>query len=70
MAEWRRISGVLCDVKVPLKLKEKFDRIAVRPEMLYGTKCWAVKNRHENKLSVRERERETRMLRWMSRHGI
>ena len=28
---------------------------------MYGTECWAVKNQHENKLSVAE----MRMLRWI-----
>ncbi|KAM7490942.1 hypothetical protein LguiA_033863 [Lonicera macranthoides] len=60
--KWRKASGVLCDKKVPLKLKGKFYRTAVRPAMLYGTECWAVKSQHENKLSVAE----MRMLRWMS----
>ena len=60
--KWRRASGVLCDKKVPLKLKGKFYRTAVRPAMLYGTECWAVKNQHENQVSVAE----MRMLRWMS----
>ena len=48
--KWRKASGVLCDKKVPLKLKGKFYRTAVRPAMLYGTECWAVKSQHENKL--------------------
>ncbi|KAM7518030.1 hypothetical protein LguiB_016992 [Lonicera macranthoides] len=60
--KWRKASGVLCDKKVPLKLKGKFYRTAVRPAMLYGTECWAVKSQHENKLNVAE----MRMLRWMS----
>ena len=37
--KWRRVSGVLCDKKVPLKLKEKFYRTSVRPALLYGTAC-------------------------------
>jgi len=37
--KWRRASGVLCDKKVPLKLKGKFYRTVVRPAMLYGTEC-------------------------------
>jgi len=45
--KWRSVSGVLCDVKVPLKLKGKFYRT---PSMLYMKKCWAVKNQHEHKL--------------------
>jgi len=55
-------SDVLCDKKVPLKLKGKFYRLAVRPAMLYGTDCWAVKSQHKSKVSVAE----MKMLRWMS----
>ncbi|KAL5141766.1 Metal tolerance protein 6 [Glycine soja] len=59
--KWRKASGVLCDAKVPIKLKGKFYRTAVRPAILYGTKCWAVKSQQENKVGVAE----MRMLRWM-----
>ncbi|RZB81212.1 LINE-1 retrotransposable element ORF2 protein isoform B [Glycine soja] len=59
--KWRKASGVLCDAKVPIKLKGKFYRTAVRPVILYGTECWAVKSQHENKVGVAE----MRMLRWM-----
>jgi hypothetical protein len=37
--KWRRASGVLCDPRVPLKLKDKFYRTAIRPAMLYGAEC-------------------------------
>jgi len=40
---------------------EFFYRKVVKRAMLYGTKCWALKNQHELKLSVAK----TRMLRWM-----
>ncbi|RZB42155.1 Ganglioside-induced differentiation-associated protein 2 [Glycine soja] len=59
--KWRKASGVLCDAKVPIKLNGKFYRTAVRPAILYGTECWAVKSQHENKVGVAE----MRMLRWM-----
>ena len=52
--KWRKASGVLCDAKVPIKLKGKFYRTAVRPAILYGTECWAVKSQHENKVGVDE----------------
>jgi len=55
----RRASGVLCDKKVPLKLKGKFYRSAVRSALLYSTECWAVKSQHETQVSVAE----MRMLR-------
>ncbi|KAH1239114.1 CRS2-associated factor 2, chloroplastic [Glycine max] len=59
--KWRKASGVLCDAKVPIKLKGKFYRTAVRPAILYGTECWAVKSQNETKVGVAE----MRMLRWM-----
>jgi hypothetical protein len=33
--KWRQASGVLCDPRVPLKLKDKFYRTAIRSAMLY-----------------------------------
>ncbi|RZB84080.1 LINE-1 reverse transcriptase-like [Glycine soja] len=59
--KWRKASGMLCDAKIPIKLKGKFYRTVVRPAILYGTECWAVKSQHENKVGVAE----MRMLRWM-----
>ncbi|KAH1228828.1 26S proteasome regulatory subunit 8 A [Glycine max] len=61
MDEMEKSIGVLCDAKVPIKLKGKFYRTAVRPAILNGTECWAVKNQHETKVGVAE----MRMLRWM-----
>ncbi|PHT32637.1 Protein ENHANCED DISEASE RESISTANCE 2 [Capsicum baccatum] len=59
--KWKLASGVLCDRKVPPKLKGKFYRVVVRPAMLYGAECWPVKNSHIQKMKVAE----MRMLRWM-----
>lgn len=39
-----RALGVLCNAKVPLKVKEIFYRNPVRPTMLYEIECWTVKN--------------------------
>ncbi|PHT65158.1 Pleiotropic drug resistance protein 1 [Capsicum annuum] len=58
---WKLASGVLCDKKVPPKLKGKFYRVVVRPALLYGAECWPVKNSHIQKMKVAE----MRMLRWM-----
>jgi hypothetical protein len=38
-SKWRKISGVLCDPRVPLKLKGKFYRTVIRSAMLYGAEC-------------------------------
>ncbi|KAF3652718.1 hypothetical protein FXO37_17377 [Capsicum annuum] len=59
--KWRIASRVLYDMKVPLKLKDKFYKVAVRPAMLYGAECWPVKHVHIQKLKVTE----MRILRWM-----
>ncbi|KAJ0617179.1 putative RNA-directed DNA polymerase [Helianthus annuus] len=61
---WRAATGVLCDKRFPDKLKGKFYRVAIRPSMLYGTDCWAIKKIHARKLDVAE----MRMLRWMCGH--
>jgi Reverse transcriptase (RNA-dependent DNA polymerase) len=44
--KWRSASGILCDKKVPNKLKDKFYRMANRPAMMYDAKCWATKVQH------------------------
>jgi hypothetical protein len=59
--KWRQASGILCDKRVPQKLKGKFYRTMTRPAMLYGAKCWPTKRRHVQQLSVAE----MRILRWM-----
>jgi hypothetical protein len=61
---WRQASGVLCDPRVPLKVKGKFYRTAIRPAMLYGAECWSIKRLHVQQLSVAE----MCMLRWICGH--
>jgi hypothetical protein len=41
--KWRQASGVLCDKKVPQRLKGNFYRTAIRPAMLSGAECWPTK---------------------------
>ncbi|CAN6716432.1 unnamed protein product [Malus baccata var. baccata] len=62
--KWKSASGVLCDRRMPLKLKGKFYRTVIRLAMLYSTECWAVKYQHVHKMGVAE----MRMLRWMCGH--
>jgi hypothetical protein len=59
--KWCQASGVLCDPRVPLKLKGKFYRTVIRPVMLYGAERWPTKRRHAQQLSIAE----MCMLRWI-----
>jgi len=47
-------TGVLCDRNILLWLKGKFYRTAIRPALLCGTECWAIKRYHAQKMSVLE----------------
>nr|GEY76351.1 retrovirus-related Pol polyprotein LINE-1 [Tanacetum cinerariifolium] len=58
--KWRAASGVQCDKRIPLKLKENFYRVAIRPAMLYGSECWSITKAQANRVEVAE----LRMLRW------
>jgi hypothetical protein len=37
--KWQQVSGILCEKKVPQKIKVKFYRMAIRVEMLYIAEC-------------------------------
>ena len=48
---WRRMSGVICDRRVPARVKGK---VAVRPAMLYGFETVALTKRQEAEMEVAE----------------
>jgi hypothetical protein len=41
--KWRGLTGVICDKRMPLKLKAKLYRTVVRPVLLYGIETMALK---------------------------
>ena len=59
---WERVSGILCNRRISLRVKGKVYKTVVRPAMMYGAETWAMKKAQEKKLDVAE----MRMLRWMS----
>ena len=59
---WKRVSRILCDRRISLRVKGKVYKTVVRPAMMYGAETWTVKKAQEKKLDVAE----MRMLRWMS----
>ena len=52
---------MLCDGRMPTRLKDKFYMIAIKPAMTYEAECWSIKKQHMHKKDVVE----MRMLRWM-----
>jgi hypothetical protein len=43
LMKWRQAYDILCDKKVPNKLKDKLYMTMIRPAMMYGIECWATK---------------------------
>ncbi|XP_047984428.1 uncharacterized protein LOC125224952 [Leguminivora glycinivorella] len=60
-AKWREVTGVICDPKMPVKLKGQVYKSIIRPVLLYGSEAWPVLERHKQLLRVTEMN----MLRWM-----
>ncbi|CAG9568035.1 unnamed protein product [Danaus chrysippus] len=60
-AKWREVTGVVCDRRIPPKLKGLIYKSIIRPVLLYGSECWPVLSRHTQELHVTE----MKMLRWM-----
>ena len=62
--KWKKASGVLCNKRIPLKLKGRVYRMVVRPTLLYGAKCWPIKRSHLQRMKVVE----MRMIHWICGH--
>ncbi|KFD54502.1 hypothetical protein M513_04649 [Trichuris suis] len=52
--KWKTLTGVLCNKKLPRKLKSSVYRTVMRPAVLYGSECWAITNKDEQRLNVME----------------
>ena len=57
---WRELTGVMCDRRMPLRLKSKVYRTMIRPIILYSAECWPMTKKIEQTLHVTE----MKMLRW------
>ncbi|KAK3568639.1 hypothetical protein QTP86_011431 [Hemibagrus guttatus] len=51
---WRKVSGVLCDQKISVRIKGKVYRTVVRAAMLYGLETVSLRKRQEAELEVAE----------------
>ena len=54
--EWRRVSGVICDRRLPAKVKGKVYSSVVRPAMVYGIETEAVTKKQMEEMEVAEIE--------------
>ena len=52
---------MLCDKKVPIRVKYNVCKTVIKPTITYGAECWAVRKEDENIVHVAE----VTMLRWI-----
>ena len=45
--KWKEVSGVMCNRKMPVELKDKVFKTIIRPAMTYGSECWAVTKKYQ-----------------------
>ena len=57
---WRKVTGLVCDRKVPVRLKGCMHKAIVRPAMLYGMETVPLNKSMVKKMDVAE----MKMLRW------
>ena len=60
-SKWRKITGVIWDKKVPVKLKHKIYKTVIKPTMTYGAECRTMKKKDEMLMN----KTEMIMLRWI-----
>ena len=41
--KWKEVSGVVCNKKMPMKLKAKIYSTVLRPVLIYGSETWALR---------------------------
>ena len=52
--EWRKVSGVICDRRLPARVKGKVYSSVVRPAMVYGLETVAVTKKQVKEMEVAE----------------
>ena len=51
---WRKVSGVICDRRLPARVKGKVYSTVVRPAMVYGLETVAVTNKQVEEVEIAE----------------
>ena len=60
-AKWREVTGVVCNRRIPPKLKGLIYKSIIRLVLLYSSECWLALSRDTQELHVTE----MKMLKWM-----
>lgn len=60
--KWRITSEYSVIARIPIRLKGKFYKTAIKLAMLYNTKCWTIKKQH---VPVILNVVEISMFKWM-----
>ena len=61
-SSWRKLTGVLYDRKIPLRLKAKVYEAIIRPALTYGSECCAMKVTNKKKIATTEMRMLRRIL--------
>ena len=59
-SKWRELSQVICDKKIPTKMKLLIYQTVIRPTLLYGCETWPMSVKDEKRMATTE----TRMVQW------
>ena len=51
-SKWRELSGVICDKKIPTKLKLLIYRTVIRPTLLYRCETWPMSVKDEKRMAT------------------
>ena len=68
MKNWRRVSGILCDRIISLRVNGKVYKTVVRPAMMYDAETWAVKKSTREDVGCGRNE-DVKMDEWSHQAG-
>ena len=54
LSKWRELSGVICDKKIPTRLKLLVYQTVNRPTLLYGCETWPMSVKDEKRMATTE----------------
>ena len=67
MENWKKMTGVLCDKKIPTRVKGKIYSTMVQPVMLYAMEVIPLSAKQERRLEVAEMKMCWRACGWTRR---